>query len=108
MIRRPPRSTLFPYTTLFRSQRYTWTPLFAAVGPATGEAFALVLPQVSTAAMDTFLAEFAATLAQGQEARGPRRHHAGVAANLRARAQSGGAGLVVPTCTASPTDERLS
>src|SRR5256885_10073619 len=23
MIRRPPRSTLFPYTTLFRSQRYT-------------------------------------------------------------------------------------
>src|SRR3712207_7399580 len=25
MIRRPPRSTLFPYTTLFRSTR-TWTP----------------------------------------------------------------------------------
>src|SRR2546422_8696196 len=25
MIRRPPRSTLFPYTTLFRS----WTPVFA-------------------------------------------------------------------------------
>src|SRR5258705_4690891 len=25
MIRRPPRSTLFPYTTLFRSQ--TWQPL---------------------------------------------------------------------------------
>src|SRR3989442_5940517 len=23
MIRRPPRSTLFPYTTLFRSQRFT-------------------------------------------------------------------------------------
>src|SRR3712207_7475372 len=23
MIRRPPRSTLFPYTTLFRSERYT-------------------------------------------------------------------------------------
>src|SRR2546426_7578029 len=31
MIRRPPRSTLFPYTTLFRSLRW-------AVGPATGEA----------------------------------------------------------------------
>src|SRR2546429_7234689 len=28
MIRRPPRSTLFPYTTLFRS-RVLWTPLFA-------------------------------------------------------------------------------
>jgi len=28
MIRRPPRSTLFPYTTLFRSGRSTshWTP----------------------------------------------------------------------------------
>src|SRR5688572_31790148 len=24
MIRRPPRSTLFPYTTLFRSPRTTW------------------------------------------------------------------------------------
>src|SRR3712207_7750528 len=24
MIRRPPRSTLFPYTTLFRSLLYTW------------------------------------------------------------------------------------
>src|SRR5690349_22221089 len=24
MIRRPPRSTLFPYTTLFRSSRGTW------------------------------------------------------------------------------------
>src|SRR5687768_17698558 len=25
MLRRPPRSTLFPYTTLFRSIRRTWT-----------------------------------------------------------------------------------
>src|SRR6266496_6448074 len=25
MIRRPPRSTLFPYTTLFRSRRLSWT-----------------------------------------------------------------------------------
>src|SRR5690606_40891378 len=24
MLRRPPRSTLFPYTTLFRSERYDW------------------------------------------------------------------------------------
>src|SRR5690348_18078687 len=24
MIRRPPRSTLFPYTTLFRSQKHGW------------------------------------------------------------------------------------
>src|SRR2546426_3963233 len=27
MIRRPPRSTLFPYTTLFRSRRFTETEL---------------------------------------------------------------------------------
>src|SRR2546422_3314133 len=26
MIRRPPRSTLFPYTTLFRSCRQDWSP----------------------------------------------------------------------------------
>src|SRR3712207_7420797 len=26
MIRRPPRSTLFPYTTLFRSSRIGWMP----------------------------------------------------------------------------------
>src|SRR5438093_10049243 len=29
MIRRPPRSTLFPYTTLFRSRRPRWEPLHA-------------------------------------------------------------------------------
>src|SRR5438874_10236145 len=27
MVRRPPRSTLFPYTTLFRSQRFRTEPL---------------------------------------------------------------------------------
>src|SRR3712207_7200354 len=40
MIRRPPRSTLFPYTTLFRSDRYTlrgdevetWEPRFTFHG----------------------------------------------------------------------------
>src|SRR5947209_15482963 len=30
MIRRPPRSTLFPYTTLFRSQGFVYTPHYAA------------------------------------------------------------------------------
>src|SRR6267378_5958777 len=35
MIRRPPRSTLFPYTTLFRS-RLRW--FRDVVGPALGEA----------------------------------------------------------------------
>src|SRR5256885_3793092 len=36
MIRRPPRSTLFPYTTLFRSERLAIArrALFSLVGPA--------------------------------------------------------------------------
>src|SRR3712207_7144992 len=33
MIRRPPRSTLFPYTTLFRSDRPDHAPLGLAVHP---------------------------------------------------------------------------
>src|SRR3989475_8967218 len=33
MIRRPPRSTLFPYTTLFRSERGGEGPLFAPLPP---------------------------------------------------------------------------
>lgn len=43
-------------------QRYTWAHLFAAVRPSTGQGFALVLPEVSTAAMQVFLDGFAATL----------------------------------------------
>jgi DDE superfamily endonuclease len=46
----------------------TWTHLFAAVRPATGNSFALVLPQVSTTAMNMFLARFAATLAADEHA----------------------------------------
>src|SRR3712207_8437159 len=33
MIRRPPRSTLFPYTTLFRSMQVVDRPLAAEPGP---------------------------------------------------------------------------
>src|SRR3712207_7278896 len=36
MIRRPPRSTLFPYTTLFRSKRVARAELYAVVSP-TGD-----------------------------------------------------------------------
>jgi transposase len=49
-------------------QRYTWTHLFAAVRPATGDAFALVLPEVSAKAMNEFLAQFAATLPANEHA----------------------------------------
>src|SRR5205823_7602325 len=32
MIRRPPRSTLFPYTTLFRSSRWQWATASSRLG----------------------------------------------------------------------------
>src|SRR2546430_15585192 len=38
MIRRPPRSTLFPYTTLFRSSRSFWL-LLLMIGPLVGHGF---------------------------------------------------------------------
>src|SRR3712207_6979998 len=37
MIRRPPRSTLFPYTTLFRSWPFPSTPATARISPAPTE-----------------------------------------------------------------------
>ena len=51
-----------------RDQRYTWAHLFAAVRPATGQSFALVLPDVSTEAMQVFLDRFAAKLAPDEHA----------------------------------------
>src|SRR2546430_10438994 len=43
MIRRPPRSTLFPYTTLFRSQ---WKSGIISNEPTkVGKAFAVLVPQ---------------------------------------------------------------
>src|SRR5256886_6916552 len=51
MIRRPPRSTLFPYTTLFRSspkERGFGQSVFAAVGATTGEGTAnLIVPYLA-------------------------------------------------------------
>src|SRR2546430_9128959 len=38
MIRRPPRSTLFPYTTLFRSEQVVLNLLGRSVDPERGEA----------------------------------------------------------------------
>ena len=43
-------------------QGYQWSYIFSAVRPATGEDFTLVLPVVSAAVMDLFLAQFAAAL----------------------------------------------
>jgi hypothetical protein len=49
-------------------QRYDWTYLYAAVQPATGAGFALVLPMVSIRAMNLFLKRFADSLAPGVHA----------------------------------------
>jgi hypothetical protein len=43
-------------------KRFASAYIFAAVRPATGEDFALVLPRVCTEAMDRFLLDFAATV----------------------------------------------
>src|SRR5256884_4519648 len=45
MIRRPPRSTLFPYTTLFRSRRRSLKPRFRAVHRSQGEMLMAYLPK---------------------------------------------------------------
>src|SRR2546422_706580 len=64
MIRRPPRSTLFPYTTLFRSQatsnafNITATPpppathLAFGVQPSTTQVGVAITPAVTVAALD--------------------------------------------------------
>src|SRR3712207_7279038 len=46
MIRRPPRSTLFPYTTLFRSAGFRGDEAFEA-GASEEQALAAVLPWLS-------------------------------------------------------------
>ncbi len=48
--------------------RFASASIVAAVRPATGEDFALVLPRVSTAAMSRFLADFAQTLPENTHA----------------------------------------
>lgn len=51
-----------------RQHGYESAHLFGAVHPASGGGFALVLPEVSTAAMQVFLDEFSATLDEGAHA----------------------------------------
>jgi hypothetical protein len=47
-------------------QRTTFAYIYAAVEPGTDTAFALVLPEVSTRAMQAFLDRLAATLAEDE------------------------------------------
>src|SRR3712207_7026471 len=50
MIRRPPRSPLFPYTPLFRSHRLTITSLFLIGFVATGFVITITLSAAAAAA----------------------------------------------------------
>src|SRR3712207_7144205 len=68
MIRRPPRSTLFPYTTLFRSGKDGGTGLAGSMGPRTttvGVPSALV---ASTAQYETGVPSTSSTSVNGAEA----------------------------------------
>ena len=47
-------------------QRYTFAYIFAAVEPGTDNAFALVMPEVSTDAMQTYLDRLADTIAEDE------------------------------------------
>lgn len=49
-------------------QRYTFAYLYGAVEPGTDNAFGLILPEVSTKAMQVFLDRFAATIGAGEHA----------------------------------------
>jgi len=47
-------------------QRYTFAYVFAAVEPGSDNAFALVMPEVSTSAMQTYLDRLSQTVAQDE------------------------------------------
>ncbi|MBK8174863.1 MAG: transposase [Rhodospirillales bacterium] len=95
-------------------RRYDWAWIFGAVRPACGDAFALVLPDVSAEAMQTFLDAFAARLAPDVQAvvvldqagwHGAKALHIPETvtlvplAPLFARTQPGGAPLALPART---------
>ena len=87
-------------------QRYTFAYVFAAVEPGTDNAFALVMPEVSTRAMQSYLDKLSATvavdehmllvLARRQRSRGIGQKSPSAAAASLARAQSGRAPVAVP------------
>ena len=69
-------------------QRYTFAYLFGAVEPGTDNAFALIMPEVSTEAMQVYLDSFAKTIA-------PDEH---VLMVLDQAGWHGAKGLKIPSC----------
>ena len=68
-------------------KRFVSTYLYAAVRPATDDAFALVLPEVNANTMDVFIDRFAARLAQNNP-----RHRAARSSRMARREGARGAG----------------
>src|SRR5260221_1923537 len=66
MIRRPPRSTLFPYTTLFRSGGIGRRQQRAALPPRHGDQDADDAPRVARDARDVVAEDGAAAAPQGR------------------------------------------
>src|SRR2546426_5260992 len=52
MIRRPPRSTLFPYTTLFRSSTIPWMPAWEASPRSSRVPWAVIMTTRSVGLSD--------------------------------------------------------
>src|SRR5438105_10373109 len=68
MIRRPPRSTLFPYTTLFRSVRTAFDRVFAVESPPLPQPKIDVSQERdSTASAATLLAKYIANSVRSEE-----------------------------------------
>src|SRR5260370_25932116 len=55
MIRRPPRSTLFPYTTLFRSNPFEFYAFFAFEAPSESMAWRVVRSEEHTSELQSHL-----------------------------------------------------
>src|SRR5438477_5903451 len=54
MTRLPPRSTLFPYTTLFRSDGFGWQPAIVTAIGAPARVIAQQIYQIAFVPLDTF------------------------------------------------------
>src|SRR5260221_2196824 len=74
MIRRPPRSTLFPYTTLFRSQR-CFISTYLRIPPRDTEEVERIEPKGSRKRIDRVLEEESLLFPRGGVMRGESAEH---------------------------------
>src|SRR2546426_5326330 len=67
MIRRPPRSTLFPYTSLFPSRAERWLSSYIHVGAIPEVAPQLSVHRAAVTVRAAFLAAHAASTVRGED-----------------------------------------